>query len=435
MNEDAELLTRYAEDRDEAAFRSLVERHVNLVHSAALRQVNGDAHLAADVTQLVFVDLARKAASLRAHPVLAGWLFTSTRFAAAKLVRTEERRRIREQHAHAMNELNAEGSGPADWSRVQPVLDEALAELSSAEREAILLRFFEAQDFKAIGARLNLAHNTARMRVDRALDKLRRGLERRGVSSSSGALAAALASQAVVAAPVGLGTSIATAALSAAGSAGFAGGAAFLGLTKLQLVVAATVMALGGWLVIEPHAANAARRAELLAPRPSSDSVRLLRAENRALRSAIAEAEELRGDDAEFARLRDETAALSRTLAARKPPEAGLAAGDRQPLLRLLGTPVYPETLRYRGIGGEVRVDFIVDDRGSVAAVRPMRSTHSGFEAAAVEAVRQSAYDPAIKGSRRVNTHLETTVRFDAATGAATMSIPEPTPVPPATWF
>src|SRR3954467_3135206 len=105
MIDDAELLHRYATTRAEGDFAELVQRHVNLVYSAALRQVNGDAHLAQDVTQLVFADLARKAESLASHRVLAGWLFTSTRFAAAKAVRGERRRQAREAEAQLMQEL------------------------------------------------------------------------------------------------------------------------------------------------------------------------------------------------------------------------------------------------------------------------------------------------------------------------------------------
>ena len=74
MINDADLLCRYVKDQAEDAFRELVERHLNFVYSAALRQVNGDAHLARDVTQLVFADLARKAGSLTGRRVLAGWL-------------------------------------------------------------------------------------------------------------------------------------------------------------------------------------------------------------------------------------------------------------------------------------------------------------------------------------------------------------------------
>src|SRR5471030_1800646 len=97
MTPDHELLRRFAEADSEAAFAELVRRHVNLVYSAALRQVNGDAHLAQDVAQTVFTNLARKAAPLSRREVLTGWLYTSAHFAAAKIVRGENRRRDREE--------------------------------------------------------------------------------------------------------------------------------------------------------------------------------------------------------------------------------------------------------------------------------------------------------------------------------------------------
>src|SRR5688572_11355896 len=125
MNDDAELLRRYAKEGANDAFSALVERHVNLVYSAALRQLNGDAHLAADATQLVFTDLARKAGSLVGHRVLAAWLFTSTRFVTAKLVRGERRRHAREMEAQLMHELNGgDSTSQLEWQQVRPVLDD-----------------------------------------------------------------------------------------------------------------------------------------------------------------------------------------------------------------------------------------------------------------------------------------------------------------------
>src|SRR3954469_4073678 len=109
MKDDAELLASYVRNRSDSDFAELVQRHVNLVYSAALRQVNGDVHLAQDVAQTVFTDLARKAGTLAARPVLAGWLFTSTRFAASKAVRGERRRKSREQEAYTMNEISQDG--------------------------------------------------------------------------------------------------------------------------------------------------------------------------------------------------------------------------------------------------------------------------------------------------------------------------------------
>src|SRR5216117_1397943 len=122
MTPDGELLRRYTETNSENAFAELVERHLNLVYSAALRQVNGDAHLAQDVAQTVFADLARKAASLARRPVLTGWLYTSAHFAAAKAVRTERRRHTREEEARAMHELLHTAAPDADWEHLRPVL-------------------------------------------------------------------------------------------------------------------------------------------------------------------------------------------------------------------------------------------------------------------------------------------------------------------------
>ncbi len=216
---DIELLRRYVFERSEAAFGDLVRQHLGLVYSAALRQTGGDAHLAEDVTQEVFTDLARKAPRLTRHTSLAGWLYTSTRYAAAAVRRAEQRRCAREQEAHAMNQLlQSAGTDPA-WEQLRPVLDEAMHDLKAADREALLLRFFERQPLAAVGARLGVTENAARMRVDRALDKLRGALVRRGVSSTDGALAVVLAGQAVGAVPVGLYGSVSRAALTAAGTA------------------------------------------------------------------------------------------------------------------------------------------------------------------------------------------------------------------------
>ncbi|MEO6246041.1 MAG: sigma-70 family RNA polymerase sigma factor, partial [Opitutaceae bacterium] len=162
--DDAELLQRYAANRDEAAFAELVGRYLNLVYFAALRQVAGDAHRAEDVAQQVFTRLARQASALSGHPTLAGWLHTTSRMAASEIMRTERRRLAREQEAHTMHELFP-GSDPAvhaDWDKLRPVIDAALGELNEADREAVLLRFFAGLPLAQIGARLNVSENTAR---------------------------------------------------------------------------------------------------------------------------------------------------------------------------------------------------------------------------------------------------------------------------------
>jgi RNA polymerase sigma factor (sigma-70 family) len=242
MTEDARLLCRYTDDRSEEAFTELVRRHVNMVYFAALRRVGGDRHLADDVTQSVFADLARKAPSLKNRTVLTGWLYTSTRFAAAQTVRAEQRRRTHEQEAHNMNELHS--TPEPGWDQLRPIIDEAMDELNEHEREAILLRFFENLPLAEVGAKFSSSPDAARMRIDRALDKLRGLLAKRGIASTSVALAAIFAGQSGLAAPSGLAAKISAGVLSQAGTLT----TATLGLGKILTGVA--IAALGTGLVV-----------------------------------------------------------------------------------------------------------------------------------------------------------------------------------------
>jgi RNA polymerase sigma factor (sigma-70 family) len=214
ISSEAELLARYVDQHDEGAFAELVRRHLDLVYSAALRQVRGDAHQAQDVAQQVFTALARKAATLRGHAFLTGWLYTSTRYAAAQALRTSRRRQLREQEAHAMHTITHADPAP-EWERLQPVLDDVMHDLEEPDRQAILLRFFESRPFAAIGTELGISEDAARKRVQRALDNLHAGLSRRGVTSTATALALALATNAVTAAPSGLCARITAGALAA----------------------------------------------------------------------------------------------------------------------------------------------------------------------------------------------------------------------------
>jgi RNA polymerase sigma factor (sigma-70 family) len=239
MIDDGSLLSRYIEEGSQEAFAELVSRHVNLVYFAALRRVGGDKHLADDVTQSVFADLARKAPTLKDRTLLAGWLYTSTRFAAAQAVRTEQRRRTHEQEAHDMQEIHS--TPVSDWRQLKPVIDDAMDELSEHDREAVLLRFFENRPLAEIGAKFSLSADAARMRIDRALEKLRGSLAKRGIASTSAALAAAFASQSGMAAPAGLVASIIARVLGQASATT----ATTIGLGKIMTGVALVGLGIG----------------------------------------------------------------------------------------------------------------------------------------------------------------------------------------------
>lgn len=214
---DAELLQRFAEQRSEEAFAVLVGRHLHLVHSAARRQCGGDENEVQDVTQAVFTELARQASRLTGHPALVGWLFATTHRIASRRQRDARRRQRREKETHLMQTLlsGVESEPEADWERIAPVLDAAMNGLSEADRLALLLRFFERRSLAEVGAKLGIRENAARMRVERALEKLRVRLKRYGVTSSAAAMSVALSGSGVGAAPPALAASVVSSALAA----------------------------------------------------------------------------------------------------------------------------------------------------------------------------------------------------------------------------
>jgi RNA polymerase sigma factor (sigma-70 family) len=246
MANDNELLREYARSASEAAFAELVNRHVNMVYSAALREVDGDVHSAQELTQLVFVELGRKAASLVRHPALAGWLYTCVRWMAANARRAEDRRRRRQLEYQTMSQLHPPESPESTWQQVRPVLDDTLHELGEKDRAAIVLRFFENLSLKEVGTQLGLNENAARMRVDRALERLHALLSKRGITSARSALAAALVAGALVAAPAGLAASIATTAIAPPAAAT----AATTGFRLLKSTVATKSLVLVGTALV-----------------------------------------------------------------------------------------------------------------------------------------------------------------------------------------
>src|SRR2546425_638554 len=218
MTDSQRLLADYVENGSETAFRELVSRYINLVYSTAVRLVDSDTHLAEDIAQTVFMDLARQARALSKDVMLGGWLHRHTCFVAAKIMRSNRRRQFRERQAVEMNAQQDHSA--ANLAQVAPMLDEAINRLGAQDRAAILLRFFEQRDLRSVGEALGSSENAAQKRVTRSLERLRTLLTRRGVTLSAAGLATALAGEAITAAPVGLAASISGAALAGAAASG-----------------------------------------------------------------------------------------------------------------------------------------------------------------------------------------------------------------------
>ncbi|HTZ20473.1 MAG TPA: sigma-70 family RNA polymerase sigma factor [Opitutaceae bacterium] len=238
---DHELLRRYVQEGVQDAFGELVRRHVNLVYSAARRQVRS-TQLAEEVSQSVFVDLARNARRLRVDQPLGAWLYIVTRRTAIDVVRRESRRQAREQTAV---EIAAMNSTPSPWPQVEPLLDEAMESLGDADRRAVILRFFENQPLRDVGLTLGISEDAAQKRVSRAIEQLRTFFAKRRVAVGSAALAIELSTHAVQAAPAVLGATIASTAAtlgSAAGSAAIHGTAKTIAMTATQKILAAAAL-------------------------------------------------------------------------------------------------------------------------------------------------------------------------------------------------
>jgi RNA polymerase sigma factor (sigma-70 family) len=240
------ILQKYLENYSEEAFAALVTRHINLVYSVALRQV-GNPHHAEEITQAVFIILARKASQLRHDKALSSWLFQTTRLTAVNFVRSETRRYRHEQEAYMQAVLDE--SGENVWQRIAPLLDTAVAALSEKDRHVIVLRFYEGKNLRDVGLALGASEEAAKKRVSRALEKLRNFFARRGVASTTAMIAGAFSANPVHAAPVALAKTVTAAVMtkSAAGPSTLTlakGVLKFMAYKKAMAIAVGTAVAL-----------------------------------------------------------------------------------------------------------------------------------------------------------------------------------------------
>ena len=265
---DHDLLRDYARDGSQAAFATLVERHLNLVYSAARRQVRSP-QLAEEVAQSVFVDLAAHANRFDPGTPLVAWLHVVTRRTAIDTIRRESRREAREHEAAALAEMK---TNPPDWATVEPLLDEAVESLDATDRTAVLLRYFENKTLREVGAALGTSDDAAQKRVSRAVEQLRTFLLRRGVAITTAGLAEELGTRAIIVAPTSLATVIAASSLL---STVTSSSATFAAMTALQKSVLALAVALLAGLGVYEATIARRQRAELVALNAQLAAVRV----------------------------------------------------------------------------------------------------------------------------------------------------------------
>ena len=271
--DDIALLREYDERDSEEAFTTLAARHVNKVYSVALRHT-GNPHQAEEITQAVFVILARKSRRLGKRVILSGWLYQTARLTAKTFLRSEIRRTRREREAHMQSVLNQSES--ETWLQIAPLLDDAMAGLNETDRHAVVLRFFDAKSMREVGAALGANEDAAKKRVNRALEKLQRFFLKRGITSTTAIIAGAISANSVQAAPVALAEYVAAVAM--------AKGAAVSGSTltlikgalkimawtkaKMAIVVGAGVLLAAGTTIVTVREI-AAHKARLAQPAPT----------------------------------------------------------------------------------------------------------------------------------------------------------------------
>jgi RNA polymerase sigma factor (sigma-70 family) len=361
--DDMQLLREYASRNSEEAFATLVSRHIDLVYSAALRHV-GNHHQAQEISQAVFVILARKARSLSAGTVLAGWLFRTARLTAANYLRTEIRRARREQEAYMQSDpTNNNGER---WREVAPALNDVIDSLREKERDAIVLRYLQGKDYRQVAATLGGSEEAAQMRVSRALEKMRKQFAKHGIATSAAALAGVMAAQGAQAAPSGVATTVSAAAihgatLSASTLTVVEGTLKLMAWTKVKFAVGAGVVALLAWQyhqnAVEARQVEAAR--ETLARdrktfAAQEDRIAALEQQN----AAIVETRQSQAQELDLLRVRRKSGVRQANQAANTPTtllSATLQDPEARAFLRTQMVNNYRQ--RYGALAKELRID------------------------------------------------------------------------------
>lgn len=361
------MLAQFVRGQSQDAFTELVRRHLNLVYSAAVRQVRSP-QLAEEVSQSVFANLARNAERLAPDTILSAWLFQVTRNAAIDMIRREASRQAREQLACQMNELNAPD---AQWNDIAPMLDEAMEQLDSADRSALLLRYFENKSLREVGAALGASEDAAQKRVSRAIERLREHFASRKVSVGASSLIALLSANAMQAAPAGLAASLAAVAAVPALSAIAISNSIAITMTATQKIAAAALVALGAivFSVYEAREASVLRaRVDQLQAREQeiaalSNQVRSLSVERDSARNQVAaltaESAAKKSEPAESLKLRGEVSRLRK-----EKTELGATSG----LSKATASPEARKMMREQQKFG---MAMLYKDLGKIAEITP----------------------------------------------------------------
>jgi RNA polymerase sigma factor (sigma-70 family) len=319
---DLDLLREYDKRNSEEAFEKLVQRHLNLVYSVAYRRVRS-REFAEEVTQSVFIHLARKASTFKGNTVLTAWLYQVTRACAIDVLRRESRRQAREQIAYELNNMNAH---PDLWQQIEPFLEEAMQKLNETERSAILLRYFEGKSLLEVGEELGASEDTVQKRISRAVEKIRNYCSMRGIRMPAAGLVAVISANAVQSAPIALNPAVlATAAISNAAlcEGTFVGIVKGITMTTIQkTAITATIAIAIGTTIFEAQRASKAR-SELASMRrelnQNGNTVEIeelrqhFNAATNTLDSLRKENEELRRQASEIYRLRGEIGLLRKS--------------------------------------------------------------------------------------------------------------------------